>query len=151
MIPHSTFDSGSRFFFCSTFTTHFLNQPPTISAAMFPYNNPFGDWTEGSNVQTPSVYGALPYPSGTISSDFVTFQFFNFQPDIFNCTVIGPQTQIYYQVMTDAQNPGYTVIKDGKGKNLALVEWQAHPFVELRGTLPKQPVGNWLKLPPAKQ
>jgi hypothetical protein len=63
-----------------------------------------------------------------------------------NVTVIGPGGRPRYCVDTDATMPNYTVLKDLQGKKLALVEWRAHPFVELRGLLPKQSVGDWLRL-----
>ncbi|KAK0452353.1 hypothetical protein EV421DRAFT_1768465 [Armillaria borealis] len=42
--------------------------------------------------------------------------------------------------------PTYTVLKDAKGRSTALVEWQSHPLVELRGVISKQKAGDWLRL-----
>ncbi|TFK73372.1 hypothetical protein BDN72DRAFT_869127 [Pluteus cervinus] len=118
---------------------------------MFPYAHPFDSWREDATQgQAPSVFGALPYPSGFPTSDYFTYQFTEFQPDIFNCTVVGPQLQICYKVLTDEHNPGYTVLKDDKDKNTALIEWQTRPLVEIRSVLPKRPVGDWLPLSAAK-
>ncbi len=120
------------------------------------YQNPFGSWAEAGNGQSsaslwngtppPSIFGALPYPASP--SNTVTYYFTSFKPNIFNCSVVGPQNQVYYQIVTDNSMPGYTVVKNAEGKNISLVEWQAHPFVEIRGTLAKQNVMNWLRLSP---
>ncbi|TFK32345.1 hypothetical protein BDQ12DRAFT_617238 [Crucibulum laeve] len=120
-------------------------------------NNPFGTWAEagqghssntvwGGGAPPPSVFGALPYPAA--SSNLVTFYFTSFSPDILNCSIVGPQGQTLYRVVTDNQMPGYTVIKNAEGRNISLIEWQAHPFIEIRGILPKQNVRNWLRLSP---
>jgi hypothetical protein len=118
------------------------------------YQNPFGSWAEAGQGHSsgslwgtspaPSVFGALPYPSAP--SNTVTYYFTSFKPNILNCSVLGPQNQVYYQIVTDNSMPGYTVIKNAEGKNTSLIEWQAHPFVEIRGTLVKQNVMNWLRL-----
>ncbi|KAF8650896.1 hypothetical protein AX16_005043 [Volvariella volvacea WC 439] len=109
--------------------------------------NPFAGWNQGSaGSQAPSIFGALPYPTAPSAPNLLTFQFLSFRPDITNCTVVGPQNQVYYQIVTEPHNPGYTVVKDSKGKNLSLVEWQSHPLVEIRGVMQKEPVKNWLKL-----
>jgi len=42
--------------------------------------------------------------------------------------------------------PDYTLMKNASGTGLALVEWQDHPLVEVRGDLIKQGVRGWLKL-----
>ncbi|EEB88319.1 hypothetical protein MPER_13903, partial [Moniliophthora perniciosa FA553] len=51
-----------------------------------------------------------------------------------------------YYIVTDPQQPGYTILRDVQGKSVALVEWQAHPLVEIRGVMSKQYVRDWLKL-----
>ncbi|CAA7267291.1 unnamed protein product [Cyclocybe aegerita] len=118
------------------------------------YGNPFDSWAEAGQGQSvnnvwvggsgpaPSVFGALPYPS----SSLLTFYFTSFNPTIFNCTVIGPKSEVYYRIVTDNQMPGYTVIKNAKNENVSLIEWQAHPFIEIRGVLAKQQVKTWLGL-----
>jgi hypothetical protein len=42
--------------------------------------------------------------------------------------------------------PDYTLMKNATGTGLALVEWQDHPLVEVRGEFMKQSVRGWLKL-----
>ncbi|KAF8962579.1 hypothetical protein BDZ97DRAFT_2021739 [Flammula alnicola] len=108
------------------------------------FNHPFGSWSEAG--QAPSIFGALPYPTDPEYSNLVTFYFTSFSPNILNCTVIGPQARVYYRIVTDNQMPGYTVIKNAEGKNVSLIEWQAHPMIEVRGLLSKQHVRTWLGL-----
>lgn len=117
------------------------------------YNNPFSGWTEAGQQPSciwgqgmdppPSIFGALPSPS---SPSYLSFYFTSFSPDIFNSTVIGPCGQLLYHVVTNNQNPGYTVITKAEGTRVTLIEWQRSPFVEVRGVLAKQHVKNWLKL-----
>ncbi|KAF9027009.1 hypothetical protein BDZ89DRAFT_1015895 [Hymenopellis radicata] len=107
------------------------------------YNNIYGGWGQGP---TPSVFGALPYPTPPAPANFTTFYLTSFNPSVLNCTVIGPQQMTYFTIVTDPQMPTYTVIKDAKSRNIGLMEWQASPLVELRGVLSKQKVKHWLKL-----
>ncbi|KAF8348546.1 hypothetical protein F5887DRAFT_1157016 [Amanita rubescens] len=94
--------------------------------------NPFSGWAETrkgmaneSSVPPPSIFGALPYPAP--SSNSLKLEFTSFNPSVLNCTVLGTQGQVFYQVVTDPHNPGYTVLKNASGKNVALVEWQGPP------------------------
>ncbi|KAH7923077.1 hypothetical protein BV22DRAFT_1016097 [Leucogyrophana mollusca] len=103
----------------------------------------------GSNTQAPSIFGALPYPSGTTQNalqELITFKFTSFNPTILNCKVVGPHNETYFRVVTDASMPGYTILKNSQGSSIALVEWQSHPHVEARGAVTKQPIKSWLKL-----
>ncbi|KIK96638.1 hypothetical protein PAXRUDRAFT_138044 [Paxillus rubicundulus Ve08.2h10] len=117
--------------------------------------NPFSAeeaWNSGSGNTggAPSVFGALPYPPSSTNqvslNELVTFRFTSFNPTILNCTVIGPNNETYFRVVTDVSMQGYTVLKNSQGSNIALVEWQTHPNVEARGVAAKQPVAQWLKL-----
>ena len=105
--------------------------------------NPFSGWTE-SDSAPPSIFGALPYPCA--QSNALKLMFTSYNPSVMNCSIVCAQGQAYYQVITDPHNPGYTVIRNASGKAVALVEWQSHPLVEIRGILSKQPIGDWLKL-----
>ncbi|TFK26581.1 hypothetical protein FA15DRAFT_654254 [Coprinopsis marcescibilis] len=109
------------------------------------YNHPFGSWTEGQQSSTSSVYGALPYPT---DANMTAFYFTNFTPNIFNATVVGPKAQVFYRIVTDNQMPGYTIVKNAEGGNVSLIEWQNHPFIEIRGMVAKQNVTSWLRLSP---
>lgn len=107
-------------------------------------NRPWGD----GFAPAPSVFGALPYPTSPPPSDLVTFQFSSFNPTILNCTILGPHSRPSFRITTDSSMPGYTVVKNAEGKNIALIEWQARPYVEVRGILPKQSIRHWLRLSP---
>jgi hypothetical protein len=123
------------------------------------FNNPFDSWVEAGqglssqntpwNVgpsQAPSIFGALPYVSDPAHPNLISYYFTSFNPDILNCSVINSRSQTVYRIVTDNQNPGYTVIKDVEGKNVSLIEWQAHPLIEVRGQLSKQSARTWLSL-----
>ncbi|KAF6760266.1 hypothetical protein DFP72DRAFT_1097034 [Ephemerocybe angulata] len=118
-------------------------------------NNPFQSWTQGSSGQTapsqwenstPTIFGALPYPSDP--SVMTSYFFTAFNPNIFNCNVVGPKNQPHYRIVTDNTMPGYTAVQDAAGKNVALIEWQKLPAIEIRGMVPKQHVMTWLRLCP---
>ncbi|KAG7094979.1 hypothetical protein E1B28_005776 [Marasmius oreades] len=114
----------------------------------FTNTNPFAGWYNGQS--SPSIYGALPYATPPPAANLVTFYLTSFNPDLFNCTVIGPSQRPTHYIVTDPQQPGYTIVRDAKGKSLALVEWQAHPLVEVRGVMSKQYVKDWISLSPDK-
>jgi len=119
------------------------------------HNNPFaqGGWKSPENrtlwdnsSTPPSIFGALPYPSAPPQSDFVIYHFTSFNPTLLNCTVIGPDYQPCYRIVSDSTMPGYTTCKTVAGRNLALIEWTSHPLVEIRDVLIKQEVRSWLRL-----
>ncbi|KAM6503319.1 hypothetical protein JOM56_000262 [Amanita muscaria] len=110
--------------------------------------NPFSSWADANknngSAPPPSVFGALPYPQ--TASNELPLLFPSFNPSDLNCAAVGAHGQVYYNIVTDPHNPGYTVVKNASGKNMALIEWQSHPLVEIRGVFGKQPVKDWLKL-----
>jgi hypothetical protein len=129
-------------------------------------HNPFANWSAGNGYSSngtwnedtmppPSIVGALPYPHSPSyplpPNELITFTFTSFNPTILNCTVLGPHNRPYFQVVTDASMPGYTLWKDAERKNIALVEWQSAPLVEARGILAKQKITNWLRLAPDRR
>jgi len=126
--------------------------------------NPFDAWNMGngqsnennpwSGSQSPSVYGALPWPgsppaSGGSLGDIVTFKFTYFNPTILNCKVVGPHDETGFEINTEISSPAYTVFKDGTGTVFALIDWSgSRPHVEALGSIPKQPVASWMRLTP---
>lgn len=137
-------------------------QPACIDMA----HNPFANWSAGSGFSSdgtgnpdsgppPSIVGALPYPhppSYPLPPDeLITFTFTSMNPTILNCTVLGPHNRPYFQIVTDASMPGYTLWKNAEKKNIALVEWQNTPLLEARGILAKQQITNWLRLAPDRR
>lgn len=113
-------------------------------AAQDACNSASGQSTWGTSMPPPSVFGALPYPSSSLPlPDAVTFSFTSFSPTILNCKVVGPRSEMYFRVVTEAS---YTMLKDARGSNIALLEWQDHPTVEAPSLFTKQPVRHWLRL-----
>jgi hypothetical protein len=117
--------------------------------------NPFASWATSSDGQSsqdstaPSIMGALPYINLTYPlapDNITTFNFTSFNPTILNCTVLGEHNRPVFHVSTDDSMPGYSVLKDVKTSNIALIEWQSSPLLEVRGILSKQKITDWLKL-----
>lgn len=133
---------------------HFLYKPGELNFyPLMSSNNPFAAWNYSSDTSTPvpSIYGALPYqqrPPKTIS-----FIFTSFNPSILNCSVVGGQNlHPYFHIITDSVSmAGYTMLKTAEGKSFALVQWQQHPTVEVRGAISRQPVSGWLSLSPDRR
>ncbi|KAE9404649.1 hypothetical protein BT96DRAFT_1071446 [Gymnopus androsaceus JB14] len=120
------------------------------------YFNPFAGWSQAgqggsalrdiNNGIAPSTFGALPYGQPPPAANLITFEISSFSPDILNCTVTGPNRQRYLRVVTDPENPTYTLFQKSQGRNCALVEWQRQPLVEIRDVMSKYPVRDWLRL-----
>ncbi|KAJ7512978.1 hypothetical protein B0H11DRAFT_1843415 [Mycena galericulata] len=140
------------------------------------HHNPFDGWSRAISgpytyaphgaappAPPPSVFGALPYPTpptsssrtGPSSPPLTVFYLTALNPTVLNCAVLGPPgARMRYMVSTDGALPGYTVIKSApaaadreqKMKSVALIEWQKHPRVEVRGAVPKQEVREWLRI-----
>ncbi|KZP31503.1 hypothetical protein FIBSPDRAFT_907676 [Athelia psychrophila] len=118
--------------------------------AYTPSQNPYAEWTAGSDRGSPSIVGALPYTNASsypiCPVDLVSFTFTALNPTILNCTVLGPDNRVRFSVTTDTAMEGYTVFKDTESRSIALVEWQHTPLLEARGLLQKQQINNWLRL-----
>lgn len=108
--------------------------------------NPFGAWADNAGGSSPSVFGALPYPSDPAYANMTSFFFTSLNPNILNCTVVGAQNRPQYTITTDGQMAGYTTIKNSSGQTVSLIEWQSRPMIEIRGVLPKQNIRSWLAL-----
>lgn len=123
---------------------------------MSTHSNPFiqGGWYGSSafslgpehGSRPPSVFGALPTATGMKSVGNLHFQFTNPNPNILNSIVVGPGSRPMMKVTTDQSLAGYTTFKDVENKSIALVEWQPLPKVEIRGTVLKVPVSEWLQV-----
>ncbi|KAI0346686.1 hypothetical protein BDW22DRAFT_793075 [Trametopsis cervina] len=116
--------------------------------------NPFtqGGWSQPGIA--PSVFGALPtLPISAsvpraIQPDSVTFQFAQFNSTVLNCSVLTPQSRVGYRIVTETTMPSCTLWKDQEHRVIAMVQWQPHATLEIRGVAPKQRVREWLKLSP---
>lgn len=149
-------DSGYASPFGSPQQRPYSPRPSSSTIGYMPstHSNPFtlGGWQSYPQDPTPSVYGALPSPfesnvvSGQPKDTKAAFKFTGFRPSIINCTVIGAQERVAFQVVTDANSPLYTLLKDSEGRGVALIEWQAQPLVEIRGLFSKQRAKDWLRL-----
>ncbi|KAJ7864433.1 hypothetical protein B0H14DRAFT_3603588 [Mycena olivaceomarginata] len=100
----------------------------------------------------PSIFGALPDPfrsrSGAPKTTLLSFTFGSFQPNILNCTVADAQSRVYFRIMTDTPTLGYTVFLNAANQPTTIIEWLAHPFVEIRGILSKRRTTDYLPLAP---
>ncbi|KAJ7454329.1 hypothetical protein B0H11DRAFT_2325102 [Mycena galericulata] len=122
--------------------------------------NPYaqGGWTNmatGSSgnptLPQPSIFGALPYPSQASSPTFMAFRFTSFNPTILDSTVMGPKSQAYFRVTTDAPTVGFTVVHNSANQPMIMIEWSEAPIVEVRGIIPKQHTSKWLAMSPDKR
>ncbi|KAL4267528.1 DUF6593 domain-containing protein [Pleurotus pulmonarius] len=110
--------------------------------------NPFAQWPGSGGFpcsSRPSVFGALPFTGPSTQPAVLAFNFV-FNPTITNCIVTGPDEQPYYRISTDNPTPGFTFIHNIQGRPIVVIEWQAHPVVEVRDIIPKQLVSQWLEL-----
>ncbi|KAJ6570815.1 hypothetical protein DFH09DRAFT_1462726, partial [Mycena vulgaris] len=93
-----------------------------------------------------SVFGALPYPTPRAPS-LTAYYLTALNPGVLNCAVVDRHARAHYAVSTDSKMPGYTVVKRAADrKSIALVEWQKHPRVEIRGAVAKQETKDWLRI-----
>ncbi|KAH9848378.1 hypothetical protein C2E23DRAFT_889216 [Lenzites betulinus] len=113
--------------------------------------HPYAQWTEANQGSAaPSIFGALPSLPATnpptALPNTVTFTFTNFKSTIVNSTVIGPQQRTIYRIVTEPTAPACTIFKDNENRNVAMVQWQPHPTVEIHGVASKQRVRDWIRL-----
>ncbi|TFK49037.1 hypothetical protein OE88DRAFT_1737249 [Heliocybe sulcata] len=96
---------------------------------------------------SPSVYGALPYPGAAahVSGGNITLTFTAFTPTILNSVLIDAQTNIQFRIESN-NSALFTLVKDGHGRTVAVIEWRSQPTVEIRGVAPKQNIAKWLGL-----
>ncbi|ESK89078.1 hypothetical protein Moror_5353 [Moniliophthora roreri MCA 2997] len=142
---------------CLLVSNHGCSSSLPLNLLEMNINNPFaqGGWSNTNSSSQypnlePSVYGALPYSSGssnTTPNSVLTFQFTAFNPTILNCTVLGPGSTPYFRVVDN--NP-FTVFQNKDGRSIAVIEWRQSPgtVVEVRDIIQKQLVSTWLALSP---
>lgn len=118
-----------------------------------------------SYAEPPSILGVLPMStshshshshshspfSHSSSTSHHIFEFTNLNPTILNSVVTATSaTRPAFRISTDKGGgvAGYTTVKDGEGRSVALIEWagSAVPSVEIRGVLPKVKARDWLKV-----
>ncbi|KAF6758448.1 hypothetical protein DFP72DRAFT_1105195 [Ephemerocybe angulata] len=110
------------------------NPQNPLSVAAYP-------WFPNAAAQGPT-FGALP--ASTVNGSRYTFDFTPVQPNILNCTVIGPGHDVYFRIVTT--NDGVTTILKPRDQTLARIEWGAESVVEVRDIVPRQRASQWLAL-----
>ncbi|KAJ6584650.1 hypothetical protein B0H19DRAFT_1015240 [Mycena capillaripes] len=98
---------------------------------------------------TPSIYGALPFPTPPASApNVIQFAFVASNGTVLNSIVNGPQSQTYYRVTTDSTTAGFSVVQNARHESIATIEWRKHPVVEIYGIVSKRNSSQWLALSP---
>ncbi|KAJ4467244.1 hypothetical protein J3R30DRAFT_3718147 [Lentinula aciculospora] len=104
--------------------------------------------SSGAGGPAPSIFGALPFSSSPSSPSIHQFKFTAFNPDILDCTILGPQSSSYFRVLNNTPSPNFTLFQNREGKSIAVIEWResSGPVVEVRDIIHKQFVSSWLQL-----
>lgn len=89
------------------------------------------------------TFGALPSPTNSSSGRY-SFEFTPVNPNILNCTVVGPGNNIYFRIVTT--NDGVTTIFKPRDQAMARIEWGGELAVEIKDVVPRQRVSQWLPL-----
>ncbi|KAJ7659449.1 hypothetical protein B0H17DRAFT_954765 [Mycena rosella] len=114
------------------------------------WRNPANPNALGSsgNFPQPSIVGALPFPPRLPgpAPTLLSFSFASFNPSILNCTVTGPQSRVYFRIVTDSPTVGFTVFLNAANQPVVIIEWLENPVLEIRGLLSKRPTSEWLSL-----
>ncbi|KAJ3717056.1 hypothetical protein C8R42DRAFT_588095 [Lentinula raphanica] len=120
--------------------------------------NPFSQagWASssgGHGSAPPSIFGALPFASSPSASTIYKFRFTDLNPDILDCTVVGPSSVPYFRVTNNSPSPNFTLFQNREGKSIAVIEWRdsTGPVVEIRDIVRKQFVATWLQLSSDRQ
>lgn len=114
--------------------------------------NPYAQagWSTGSSgsAPLPSIFGALPFSGQSSGPSIHQFEFANPDPDILNCTVIGPQSKTYFRILNNTPSRNFTLVQNRDGASIAVIEWRQSPgaVVEIRDIIRKQLVSTWLPL-----
>ncbi|KAJ7258199.1 hypothetical protein C8J57DRAFT_533580 [Mycena rebaudengoi] len=106
-----------------------------------------------NTVPQPSLFGALPYstpPAPLVPATLLSFSFSRFTPTILNCTVTGPQSRVYFRIITKFPSGGFTVIQNSENQPVVVIEWLKHPVIEIRDVVSKRPTALWLPLSQTK-
>jgi hypothetical protein len=106
-----------------------------------------GTWGSHSPPQ-PSLYGALPRSGPPFQPMIITFLFTSLDPTILDCKFVGPDNRTYFVISTSPNIGASTVIHDYRGKQVAAVEWDQQPIVQVHDVVRKQAASRWIKLAP---
>ncbi|KAJ3880443.1 hypothetical protein F5051DRAFT_160205 [Lentinula edodes] len=113
-----------------------------------PYAQAGWGGSSGGNGPAPSIFGALPFSSQSTGPSTHKFQFTAFNPDILDCTVLGPSSNTYFRVLNNTPSQNFTLFQNREGKSIAVLEWRGSSgvVVEVRDIIRKQFVASWLQL-----
>ncbi|KAJ3969579.1 hypothetical protein EV361DRAFT_998694 [Lentinula raphanica] len=109
--------------------------------------NPYAQAGWASQGSTPSIFSSPAVPS------IHQFRFTNLNPNILDCTVVGPRSVPYFRVTNNSPTPNFTLFQNQEGKSIAVIEWREStgPVVEVRDIIRKQFVATWLQLSSNRQ
>ena len=114
-------------------------------------NNPFGWSSDGFTTQGVT---SPPLPQISVPTSMPELVLFNFSPilrDSINCTAFAPHSRPFLYFASYTTPEEHTACKDHAGNNIAVIEWGAHPIVQIKNLVPRQYVQAWLKLSPDKR
>ncbi|KAJ7469348.1 hypothetical protein B0H11DRAFT_2044033 [Mycena galericulata] len=94
----------------------------------------------------PSIFDVSPSPSQSARPISMSFRFASSQPSILDSIVMGPKSQAYFFVATDAPAVGFTVVHNSANQPMIVIEWSREPIVEVRDIIRKQRSSRWLAL-----
>ncbi len=121
----------------------YTNNPYAQGGWSNPANNlSVNDGSWGTLLPQAPTYGALPSSTSGTPPSTLTFYFTEFNPDLLNCVVVGPQSKVYYKVIPGP--PGLTYVQKPDNSSILCIEWQQHPMVEVRDIVPREAVGQWM-------
>lgn len=137
-----SFQSITHLFSSSLFIINMFGNNPYAQGGWYNPQNPYSinGGPRAKSALSPT-FGALP-PLLNKPTSVVEFEFTHFNPDIFNCMIVGPQQRKFFEVKTSNS----TTVISKPGETFALIKWAQHPTVEAKGVLSLQRTGDFLKL-----
>ncbi|KAF8646149.1 hypothetical protein AX16_007381 [Volvariella volvacea WC 439] len=123
-------------------------------------NNPYAQagWTNAANpnaiqdptwntmVGVPPTFGALPN-IGPNNTSILTLYFTQFNPNILNSTVIGPNNEPCYKVISAHGRTAIQRLKND-GRVVSTIEWNQPPMIEVDGIATCQEARKFLAASP---
>ena len=104
--------------------------------------NPFSGWPNPGGSGSPAV---LP-PSQQMKSQVLTFRYVELSPDVLNCTIIGPDSLPWLEVITAPNGPRTLFRHLGNGAAAYIIDWTRPLSVQVNGQPESKHLGHWLGL-----
>ncbi|KAI0031351.1 hypothetical protein K488DRAFT_52245 [Vararia minispora EC-137] len=100
----------------------------------------------GGGGSSTSMLGALPNwtPQSSMPREALVFHITHYRPTILNSTVLDPNGQPQFRIVTDHGSTRSTIWLDAHRRTVALVDWDVRPVVEIPGLLARTPIKHWL-------